>query len=50
MSQGMVQSFAEVYPELAPGSLVTGEVDSYYAQHWAMANAASFRPRVQELA
>ena len=45
LGEGMVKSFAEVYPELAPGALLNGNVDEWYARHWAMAEAGSFRPK-----
>jgi hypothetical protein len=43
---GEVLSFAEVYPQLAPGSLIEGTAGGKYARQWAMADAGSFRARV----
>jgi hypothetical protein len=43
--EGQVKSFAEAYPELAPGALLNGQVDEGYARNWAMAQAESFRMR-----
>ena len=44
-ASGEVQSFAEVYPQLAPGSLIDGTAGGKYARHWAMADAGTFRAR-----
>jgi hypothetical protein len=44
-SNGEVLSFAEVYPQLAPGALIEGPAGGKYARHWAMADAGSFRAR-----
>jgi len=38
------QTFAEVYPELAPGSLLRGEAESGYQRPWALARADRFTP------
>ena len=40
-----VCSFAEVYPELAPGEILAGTRDPYYADVWARSDANSFLPR-----
>ncbi len=40
-----VRTFAEVYPFLAPGTLVTGTADPLYIRYWEMADAASFAAR-----
>jgi glutamate synthase domain-containing protein 2 len=45
---GGVLSFAEVYPVLQPGELLSGAQDSVYAANWAAARAESFAPRVLE--
>ncbi|MBN8980412.1 MAG: FMN-binding glutamate synthase family protein, partial [Rhizobiales bacterium] len=40
-----VLSFARLYPELAPGELLTGKTESpRFANHWALAQAESFAP------
>ena len=38
-----VQTFAQLYPPLAPGELLAGTNDARYRTAWAMANAAEFR-------
>ena len=43
---GRVQSFADVYPELQPGELLSGSQDPVYAANWAAATAESFNPRM----
>ena len=45
LGEAEVKSFADVYPELEPGALINGLVDDWYARHWAMAQAGSFRPK-----
>ena len=42
---GDVQSFAEAYPQLAPGSLLDGTAGDKYARLWAMADAGSFKAK-----
>jgi glutamate synthase domain-containing protein 2 len=42
---GAVMSFAEVYPELKPGELLSGSQDRAFAANWAAARADSFAPR-----
>ncbi len=44
VSAHQVMSFAELYPPLEPGELLTGTSDRRFAAAWAMANAAEFRP------
>jgi hypothetical protein len=41
----VVKSFAELYPPLTPGALLTGMDDPRFAEAWAMADAHSFAPR-----
>ena len=43
---GEVQTFAEAYPQLAPGALLEGTAGDRYMRLWAMADAGSFRARV----
>jgi hypothetical protein len=38
-----VKSFAELYPSLRPGELLTGSGDKRFEIAWAMASAAEFR-------
>ena len=38
------RSFAELYPELESGSLLTGHADAGYMRAWAFARADSFTP------
>ncbi|MCA4920817.1 MAG: FMN-binding glutamate synthase family protein [Roseomonas sp.] len=40
-----VKSFAELYPPLTPGALLSGTDDPRFAEAWAMADAHSFVPR-----
>jgi hypothetical protein len=37
-----VKSFAELYPALKPGELLTGTADRRYAAAWEMASAEEF--------
>jgi glutamate synthase domain-containing protein 2 len=46
VSQSEVCSFAEIYPPLAPGSLLNGSANGRYASNWAMADPHSFTARV----
>ena len=39
-----VVSFAEIYPVLRPGELLTGTDDPRFKQAWSLASAASFAP------
>jgi glutamate synthase domain-containing protein 2 len=43
VSQHEVKSFAELYPPLKPGELLTGSADKRYEMAWAMASAEEFR-------
>jgi hypothetical protein len=45
ISPSVVKNFAELYPPLAPGALLTGTDDSRFAEAWAMADAHNFAPR-----
>jgi glutamate synthase domain-containing protein 2 len=45
LSPSEVSSFAEVYPRVAPGALIDGSAEGFYARHWALADAGSFAPR-----
>ncbi len=44
LSPSVVKSFAELYPTLPPGALLTGTDDPRFAEAWAMADAHSFAP------
>ncbi|WP_439597064.1 FMN-binding glutamate synthase family protein [Falsiroseomonas sp.] len=44
-----VQSFAQLFPELAPGELLRGTQDPRFREAWAMAQAHSFAPRARAL-
>ena len=46
ISQSEVSSFAEIYPTLAPGSLLNGSAEGHYAHSWAMADPQSFAARI----
>jgi hypothetical protein len=37
-----VRSFAEIYPTLSDGELLTGCGDPAYIRHWALADSSSF--------
>jgi glutamate synthase domain-containing protein 2 len=41
-----VRSFAELFPELAPGELLRGTSDARFREAWQMADAHSFAPRM----
>jgi glutamate synthase domain-containing protein 2 len=43
--QAEVKSFSIVYPELKTGALLDGRAPELYADYWAMADAATFRPK-----
>ena len=43
VSQHEVKSFAELYPPLSPGELLTGSSDKRYQMAWDMASAEDFR-------
>ncbi len=43
VSQHEVKSFAELYPPLKPGELLSGTADRRYATAWDMASAEEFR-------
>ncbi len=45
VSQTQIASFAEIYPEIAPGSLLRGDADPAYIQLWASADAATFQAK-----
>ncbi len=45
VSPTRVESFADVYPALAPGELLRSGGDLHYAALWAMADAGSFAPK-----
>src|SRR5262249_58495467 len=40
-----VMTYAELYPALAPGELLTGTQDPRFRDAWAMATANDFRPQ-----
>ena len=45
VSPSSVRTFAELYPELKPGELLTGTDDPRFKAAWAMASAESFAAR-----
>jgi glutamate synthase domain-containing protein 2 len=45
ISPSVVKNFAELYPPLTPGALLTGTDDPRFAEAWAMADAHNFAPR-----
>jgi len=45
IAPSVVKSFAELYPPLTPGALLTGTDDPRFAEAWALADAHSFAPR-----
>ena len=47
ISQREVATFADLYPVLAPGELLTGTDDPRFARAWDAADAHSFQPRVE---
>jgi glutamate synthase domain-containing protein 2 len=47
LSPSAVASFAEAYPELAPGSLLDGTADPRSRRLWSMADPRSFAPQAE---
>jgi glutamate synthase domain-containing protein 2 len=45
VSREEVRSFAELFPEPAPGALLRGEMDARLRESWEMADPHSFAPR-----
>lgn len=50
ISGSEVMSFAQLYPELKPGELLTGTNDPRFRDAWAMASAHDFRPQLAKAA
>ena len=50
ISPSEVRTFAELYPVLSSGQLLSDAPDARYAQAWKMADPESFRPLVQDYA
>lgn len=46
VSASEVMTFAQLYPPLAPGELLTGTHDPRFRDAWAMASAHDFRPQL----
>ena len=44
VSASQVMTFAQLYPQLAPGELLRGTKDPRFSEAWAMASAHDFRP------
>jgi hypothetical protein len=44
ISANRAESFAEIYPRLAPGALLAGTDDPRFRQAWGLARADSFAP------
>ena len=49
MSGKRITTFAELFPTLAPGELLGGTENEYFAEHWQMASAQSFSPSPRHL-
>ena len=45
ITPSVVKTFAELYPPLTPGALLTGTDDPRFAEAWVMADAHDFAPR-----
>ncbi len=45
ISPNRVESYAQIFPPLAPGALLDGSEDPRYATAWSLARADSFMPR-----
>jgi glutamate synthase domain-containing protein 2 len=50
ISGSEVMSFAQLYPQLAPGELLSGTNDLRFRDAWAMASATDFRPQMARAA
>jgi glutamate synthase domain-containing protein 2 len=50
ISGSEVMSFAQLYPQLAPGELLSGTNDLRFREAWEMASAAHFRPQTARAA
>jgi glutamate synthase domain-containing protein 2 len=50
VSASEVMSFAQLYPRLAPGELLSGTSDARFRDAWAMASAHDFRPALAQAA
>jgi hypothetical protein len=43
-------TFAQLYPQLAPGELLSGTNDMRFRDAWNMASASDFRPQMARAA
>jgi glutamate synthase domain-containing protein 2 len=50
ISGSEVMTFAQLYPQLAPGELLSGTSDPRFRGAWAMASATDFRPQIAKAA
>ena len=50
ISGSEVMTFAQLYPQLAPGELLNGTNDPRFRDAWEMASATDFRPRMARAA
>jgi len=50
ISGSEVMSFAQLYPQLASGELLSGTNDLRFRDAWTMASATDFRPRMARAA
>jgi glutamate synthase domain-containing protein 2 len=50
ISGSEVMTFAQLYPQLAPGELLSGTNDPRFRDAWAMASATDFRPQMARAA
>jgi glutamate synthase domain-containing protein 2 len=50
ISGSEVMTFAQLYPQLAPGELLNGTNDPRFRDAWAMASATDFRPQMAKAA
>jgi glutamate synthase domain-containing protein 2 len=50
ISGSEVMTFAQLYPQLAPGELLSGTNDLRFREAWNMASATDFRPRMAQAA
>src|SRR3954469_7488447 len=50
ISPSEVMTFAQLYPQLAPGELLNGTNDPRFRDAWAMASPADFRPQTARAA
>jgi hypothetical protein len=50
ISGSEVMTFAQLYPQLASGELLSGTNDPRFRNAWAMASATDFRPQMANAA